>query len=121
MITIYGIKNCDTMQKALKWLASKELVYSFHDYKETGIDKATIEQWLQHFPADKLINTKSTTYRGFSDAEKASINNKSKAIALMMKYTSVIKRPVWDFGNGTFFLGWNESEVAALAEKNKVA
>jgi len=115
MITIYGIKNCDTMQKAIKWLDAKKIKYTFHNYKELGIDKSSLELWLNHFPTDKLINTKGTTYRALTDDEKASISNKSKAIALMIKNTSLIKRPVWDFGNGTFFLGWDEEEVSKLA------
>ncbi len=114
MIKIYGIKNCDTMQKAMKWLDAKKVAYEFHNYKETGIDKPTLQVWLQHFATDKLINTKGTTYRALSDEEKASISNKTKAIALMVKNPSLIKRPVWDFGNGTFFLGWDEKEVAKL-------
>jgi len=114
MINIYGIKNCDTMQKALKWLDAKKLNYIFHDYKVSGIDKTTLELWLEHFPIDKLVNTKSTTYRELADNEKEAINNKSKAIRLMMTHTSVIKRPVWDFGNGKFFLGWNENELSNL-------
>lgn len=114
MITIYGIKNCDTMQKAMKWLDAKKIKYTFHDYREQGITKQRIEEWLKHFLVDKVMNTKSTTYRGFTDEEKASISDKKKAIALMMANTSVIKRPVWDFGNGKFYLGWNEAEVASL-------
>jgi len=114
MIKIYGIKNCDTMQKALKWLDAKNVAYQFHDYKESGIDKDTLKIWLGHFPADKLVNTKGTTYRALSESEKASIANKPKAIALMMENTSLIKRPVWDFGNGKFFLGWDENELDKL-------
>jgi Spx/MgsR family transcriptional regulator len=114
MIKIYGIKNCDTMQKAFKWLDAKKVKYEFHNYKELGIDKATLQLWLQHFATDKLINTKGTTYRGLSDADKTSITSKPKAIALMMSNTSLIKRPVWDFGNGKFFLGWDEKEVVKL-------
>ena len=102
------------MQKAFKWLDAKKVKYAFHNYKESGIDKATLEIWLKHFPADKLINTKGTTYRALTDTEKAGITNKSKAIALMMNNTSLIKRPVWDFGNGKFFLGWDENELSKL-------
>jgi arsenate reductase (glutaredoxin) len=102
------------MQKAFKWLDAKKIKYEFHNYKESGIDKASLELWLQHFPADKLINTKGTTYRALSDMEKAGIANKAKAIELMMKHTSLIKRPVWDFGNGIFFLGWDENELTKL-------
>lgn len=112
MITIYGIKNCDTMQKAFKWLDAHKIKYTFHDYKEQGIDKATLGLWLKHFATDKLINTKSTTWRGFTDEEKAGITSKPKAIALMMANTSVIKRPVWDLGNGEFLLGWDEQELS---------
>ena len=114
MIRIYGIKNCDTMQKAMKWLDAKKVKYEFHNYKESGIDKASLELWLKHFPTDKLINTKGTTYRTLTDSEKASIGTKSKAIALMLKNTSLIKRPVWDFGDEKFFLGWDEKEIAKI-------
>lgn len=99
------------MQKAFKWLDAQKLQYEFHNYKEGGIDKATLQLWLQHFPTDKLINTKGTTYRALTDEQKASITNKTKAIGLMIANPSLIKRPVWDFGNGKFFLGWDEKEV----------
>ena len=102
------------MQKAFKWLDAKKLKYEFHNYKESGIDKASLQLWLQHFPTDKLINTKGTTFRALSDEQKASITNKTKAIALMIEKPSLIKRPVWDFGNGNFFLGWDEKEVGKM-------
>jgi arsenate reductase len=102
------------MQKAFKWLQAKGIAYEFHDYKEKGIDKATIDTWLKHLPLDKLANTKSTTYKALTDAEKASITSKPKATTLMIAHNSLIKRPVWDFGNNTFFLGWNEEELNKL-------
>jgi arsenate reductase len=117
MITIYGIKNCDTMQKAMKWLDANNVAYNFHNYKELGIDKKTLSLWLKQFDTDKLINTKGTTYRALTDDEKAGISNKTKAIAIMLANTSLIKRPVWDFGDGRFYLGWNESEISQLIHK----
>ena len=114
MLTIYGIKNCDTMQKAMKWLDAKKVKYAFHNYKESGIDEATLKVWLKHFATDKLINTKGTTYRTLTNEEKASITDQSKAITLMMNNTSLIKRPVWDLGNSNFFLGWDEKELDKL-------
>lgn len=63
------------------------------------------------FSANKLINTKGTTYRALSEADKASITDLSKAIALMIQHPALIKRPVWDFGNGKFFLGYDEKEL----------
>jgi arsenate reductase len=117
MITLYGIPNCDTMQKAFKWLDGKNVKYAFHNYKESGIDKATIEQWLKHVPLTKLINLKSTTYRDLTDSEKESISTKSKAIALMIKYPSIIKRPVWQLDKERFFTGWDEKALSALLEQ----
>ena len=102
------------MQKAFKWLEAKKLSYEFHNYKESGIDKTTLERWLKHFPTDKLINTKGTTYRALTDSQKASITDKSKAIALMMANTSLIKRPVWDFGKGKPLLGYDVDELSKL-------
>jgi len=102
------------MQKAFKWLEAKKIKYYFHNYKEEGIDKATLEVWLKHFPVDKLINQKGSTFRSLSVDEKASIADKKKAIEMMMKNTSAIKRPVWDLGNGKFYLGWNEEELNKL-------
>ena len=114
MIKIYGIKNCDTMQKAFALLEKKKKKYQFHNYKESGIDRETLETWLEHFPTDKLINTKGKTYRALTDKEKASISNPEKAIALMLANQSLIKRPVWDLGKGKFYLGYNEEELTKL-------
>ena len=102
------------MQKAFKWLDAKGISYHFHNYKESGIDKKTLQLWLKHFPTDKLINTKGSTYRALSDDEKAGISNKTKAIDLMVNNTSLIRRPVWDLGDGRLFLGWDEKELDRL-------
>ncbi|MES2778810.1 MAG: arsenate reductase [Bacteroidota bacterium] len=96
---IYGIKNCDTMKKAFTWLEENGVAYTFHDYKAKGIAKHKIEDWLKHAPLDKLINTRGTTFRELSDAEKASIKTPSKAIKLMMENTSMIKRPIVETGH----------------------
>jgi arsenate reductase (glutaredoxin) len=114
MIHIYGIPSCDTVQKAIKWLNTKEIRYQFHNFKEEGVTKETLTLWLRHFPTDKLINTKSATWRGLTDDEKASISSKPKAISIMMKNSPVIKRPVWDFGDGVFFLGWDEGALQLM-------
>lgn len=107
---IYGIKNCDTMQKAFKFLEKKKKAYTFHNYKTEGIDKAKLKTWLEHFPADRLINTKGTTYRSLSEEAKAGIKNKTKAIALMLENPSMIKRPLVELDNGYYLLGFEEAE-----------
>jgi arsenate reductase len=113
MVMIYGIKNCDVVQKALKWLDRHGIAYVFHDYKVSGIDPATITNWLQHVPLDQVINSRSTTFRALSDADKASINNISEAKALMIAHNSIIKRPILDLGEGNIIIGWNEEVLTA--------
>src|ERR1700744_1096684 len=112
MITLYGIKNCDTMQKALKWLDAKGIPYKFHNYREDGLDEATVQYWLKHLPIDKVINTRSTTFRELPEAKKPGIKDKGAAIQLMLNNTSIIKRPLWDFGNDDLLTGWDEAEIS---------
>jgi len=96
-ITIYGIKNCDTMSKARAWLDKKGVKYKFHDYKEAGIDKAHLEQWVKDVGWETLLNRAGTTFRKLPDAQKTGLNE-SKAISLMMAQPAMIKRPVLDIG-----------------------
>ncbi|MGM4922723.1 ArsC family reductase [Tardiphaga sp. 804_B3_N1_9] len=96
-ITIYGIKNCDTMKKARAWLDSHDVAYSFHDYKAEGIDKARLQRWAKEVGWETLLNRAGTTFRKLDDAAKAGLNE-SRAIALMLEQPSMIKRPVLDLG-----------------------
>jgi arsenate reductase len=107
-ITIYGIKNCDTMKKARAWLDKAGVDYAFHDYKASGIDKASLEAWAAKVGWDVLLNKSGTTFRKLSDADKATINEK-KAIALMIDQPSMIKRPVLDAG-GKLLVGFKPAE-----------
>lgn len=93
MITIYGIKNCDTMKKARAWLDGKGVAYAFHDYKSSGIDRSRLEAWARQVGWEALLNRAGTTFRKLPDEEKAGLTE-AKAIALMMVQPSMIKRPV---------------------------
>jgi arsenate reductase len=96
-ITIYGIKNCDTMKKARAWLDKRGVTYVFHDYKTEGIDKARLEAWAKLAGWEVLLNKAGTTFRKLPDKDKDGITEK-KAIALMLAQPSMIKRPVLDVG-----------------------
>lgn len=100
------------MQKAFKWLDAKGVAYQFHNYKEAGLDKALLTHWLKYLPLDKVVNTQSATFRQLSGEDKMKIKDKDTAIPLILANPSVIKRPLWDFGNNNLFLGWNEAEVS---------
>ncbi|MBN8981703.1 MAG: ArsC family reductase [Rhizobiales bacterium] len=109
-ITIYGIKNCDTMKKARAWLDKKGVVYSFHDYKAEGIDKAHLEKWARQAGWETLLNRAGTTFRKLPDKDKANITEK-KALALMLAQPSMIKRPVLEAGK-KLLVGFKEDDYA---------
>jgi Spx/MgsR family transcriptional regulator len=96
-VTIYGIKNCDTMKKARTWLDGKAVPYRFHDYKTAGIDAATLSAWVETLGWETVLNRAGTTFRALPDAEKQDIDA-SKAVALMLAQPSMIKRPILDRG-----------------------
>ncbi|MGJ4900580.1 ArsC family reductase [Bradyrhizobium sp. HKCCYLRH2060] len=96
-ITIYGIKNCDTMKKARAWLDDHGVAYEFHDYKTAGIDKAKLKAWSDELGWEVLLNRAGTTFKKLPDADKDGLTE-SKAIALMLAQPSMIKRPVLDLG-----------------------
>jgi arsenate reductase len=99
-ITIYGIKNCDTMKKARSWLEARGVAYAFHDYKASGIDRATLARWVDEHGWETLLNRAGTTFRALPDADKQGLDA-GKAIALMLAQPSMIKRPVLDLGGKT--------------------
>lgn len=96
-ITIYGIKNCDTMKKARTWLDQHGVAYQFHDYKTEGVSKALLEGWCKEHGWEVILNRAGTTFRALPEADKQGLDAK-KAVALMQEYTSLIKRPVLDLG-----------------------
>jgi len=108
MITIYGIKNCDTMKKARAFLDKKGVVYRFHDYKAEGIDKARLDGWAGQVGWEKLLNKAGTTFRKLPEADKQGLTA-AKAIALMLVQPSMIKRPVLESGKH-LLVGFNISE-----------
>jgi arsenate reductase len=99
MTTIYGIKACDTMQKARAWLGDHGVAYDFHDYKTQGIDRARLESWTRQVGWELLLNRSGTTFRKLPDADKAGLSE-AKAIGLMLAQPSMIKRPVLEIGDG---------------------
>jgi arsenate reductase len=92
-ITLYGIKNCDTMKKARAWLDARGVAYEFHDYKARGIDRPRLERWCNDAGWEALLNRAGTTFRKLPDADKSNVD-RSAALRLMLAQPSMIKRPV---------------------------
>ena len=98
-ITIYGIKNCDTMKKARAWLDGHGVAYEFHDYKAKGIDAGRLAGWARAVGWETLLNKAGTTFRKLPDADKAGLDE-ARALKLMLAQPSMIKRPVLEHGDG---------------------
>jgi arsenate reductase (glutaredoxin) len=103
-ITIYGIKNCDTMKKARAWLDGHGVAYNFHDYKTEGVAKDKLKTWSDELGWEALLNRAGTTFRKLPDGDKEGLNER-KAVALMMAQPSMIKRPLLDLG-GKLLVGF---------------
>lgn len=110
-VTMYGIKNCDTIKKARTWLEERGVDYRFHDYKASGIDRATLARWCGELGWEVLLNRAGTTFRKLPDADRTDIDE-TKAIALMEAQPSMIKRPVLD-ADGQLLVGFKSDLYAA--------
>jgi arsenate reductase (glutaredoxin) len=111
-VTIYGIKNCDTMKKARAWLEAHGVAYAFHDYKAAGIERGALQGWARTVGWETLLNRAGTTFRKLPDADRVALSE-PKAIALMLAQPAMIKRPVLDI-DGSLIVGF-KPEIYAKA------
>jgi len=116
-VTIYGIKNCDTMKKAFAFLDKAKVAYDFHDYKKAGVDKTLLERWSKKVGWETLLNRAGMTFRKLPDKDKEGLSE-AKAMKLMLAQPSIIKRPVLDLGGGKLLVGFKPDDYkSALAGK----
>ena len=112
MLTVYGIKNCDTCRKALKWLSAEGIEHTFHDFRVDGLDAANVTRWSEAAGWEKLLNRRGTTWRKLPEADRDDIDA-AKAESLMAGNPTLIKRPVFDDGN-RILVGFTAAEQDAL-------
>lgn len=98
MITVYGIKNCDTMKKALRWLDDAGVEYRFHDYKKEGVPADQLDNWLTTLGWEQVINRRGTTWRKLDESIRDNMDNQS-ARAVVLDNPSIVKRPLLDTGS----------------------
>ncbi|MBJ7538389.1 ArsC family reductase [Marinomonas transparens] len=110
MIKIYGIKNCDTMKKAFRWLDDNKIEYVFHDYKKDGLDESKAKAWIEQLGWETVINKRGTTWRKLEDDVKISMDNE-KAVATIVNQTSMIKRPLIEVSD-QLILGFNTEDYS---------
>jgi len=95
MITVYGIKTCDTVRKALKWLDGEGISYRYHDFRQEGLDTATVQRWVDARGWESVLNKRSTAWKALSDEEKHTLDA-GAAVALMVARPTLVKRPVFE-------------------------
>lgn len=105
---VYGIKNCDTVKKALNWLTSHKIAFEFHDYKTQSITESKLKAWSAQVGWEVLLNKKGTTWRKLDEKTQASVTNEKAAIAVMLANTSAIKRPVIEKKDKVIAFGFDE-------------
>ena len=115
MITIYGIRNCDTMKQAFAWLDDHGIAFAFHDYKKSGIDSARLHGWSKTLGWKTLLNTRGTTWRRLS-AEEQDVTTQSKAVQLRLTHPSLIRRPVVETGGGHLLVGFEPATWSSFVK-----
>ncbi|EBO9259660.1 ArsC family reductase [Salmonella enterica] len=109
MITLYGIKNCDTIKKARRWLEEHGIDYRFHDYRVDGIDRPLLNTFIAELGWQSLLNTRGTTWRKLDEADRSGITDADSAAALMVEQPAIIKRPLLCALGKPMLLGFSES------------
>lgn len=126
MITLYGIKNCDTVRKAKHWLEANNTTYSYHDFRDDGITAELLKYWVKHVDIKKLINKRSTTWKALPDKTQQelitliesqntlSTNSIKNMVTVLIENPTLIKRPVLTTPNNSVTVGFSAKDYSAL-------
>ena len=110
---VYGIKNCNTVAKALNWLKENHLDFEFHDFKKLGISESKLKEWADQLGWEALINKRGTTWKKLDAETQNSIVTEESAFAILEQNTSMIKRPVIETDDN-LLLGFDEEKYNAM-------
>ncbi|WP_421504886.1 ArsC family reductase [Erwinia rhapontici] len=116
-LTMYGIKNCDTIKKARKYLESQGVGYQFHDYRADGLDAALLQRFIDTLGWQALLNTRGTTWRKLEESERNAVDNPATALKLMLAQPAIIKRPLLCAPDGSMLLGFSETTYTPFIQE----
>lgn len=97
VVTLYGIKNCDTVRKARKWLDSRGVEYQYHDFREDGVDESAVAAWIDELGWQNLVNRRSSSWKALDEQDRTEMNDESARKAILA-HPTLIKRPLLDTG-----------------------
>jgi arsenate reductase len=118
MTVLYGIKNCDTVKKARRWLDDHGVAYRFHDFRADGLDEKQLARWTKQLGWETLLNRRGTAWRTLPEAQREKVVDAATAAAAMLAHPALIKRPVLEI-NGTLRVGFTDDDYAALPHKKR--
>ena len=116
MLTLFGIKNCDSVKRARDWLTDAGVEFGFHDFRKDGIDAATIQGWLDAVGPDVLINRQSATWRTMDDSQRHQVD-KVNPVPVLISQPTLIKRPVLVDGSRVL-VGFSNAEYQQFVHEN---
>lgn len=113
MLTVYGIKTCDTVRKALKWLDTQGIAHTFHDFRADGLDAATCQRWVDALGWESVLNRRSTTWRKLPENDTIALDA-DRVVHLLVAHPTLVKRPVFE-GKSLILLGFGDDTRARLS------
>ncbi|AJJ10683.1 transcriptional regulator, Spx/MgsR family protein [Yersinia rohdei] len=120
-LRLYGIKNCDTIKKARRWLEEQGIAYQFHDYRVDGLSDDLLQGFINKLGWEPLLNTRGTTWRKLPPAQREAIIDAQTAKVLMLEQPAIIKRPLLEAANGAMLLGFSIETYQNFIQQNQIA
>ena len=117
MITIYGIKNCDSCRKARKWLSDNDIEYTYHDLRDDGLEIQMLERWSDRIDWLRIVNARSKTWRELPKETRTGMT-KDRALAVMLQYPTLVKRPVLE-SRDFILLGFTPEHYKQIIDKRQ--
>lgn len=112
LVRLYGLKNCDSVKKAQKWLQANDIEFQFHDYRKDGLSKQWLNSALTQLGWELVLNKRGTTYRQLEDSIKENVSADNVA-ELLIEYPAMIKRPILEF-SGQLFIGFKPDQYQQI-------
>jgi Spx/MgsR family transcriptional regulator len=106
MITLYGIKNCDTVKKSQKLLDSRKRAWELHDFREHGLERKLLDTFLAAFESSELVNKRSTSWRQLTPVQQQQITSHEALVDTLLQYPTLIKRPLIKTEQGDWLIGY---------------
>jgi arsenate reductase len=117
MLTVYGIKSCDTCRRARKFLLEHSIEFRFHDLRVDGLDIQMLERWSERISWQKLLNRQSLTWRKIPEVDRNDMT-RDKALATMIDNPTLVKRPVLE-ADKFIAVGFSEQRFGDFINKNE--